>query len=264
MLATQPKPCYTLCMKTSLVRLLSTDNLRLDGLLFEPTTKTNKVVIHVHGTGGDFYRNIMIDFFAEQFTEIGYAFLTFNNRGSGENYEFFKIENGKISNRVEVGQDKEIFEECIFDIQGAVDFAKSCGYTEIVLQGHSYGCNKIIYYTLKKSFVGGLVLLAPVDIHGIKLAKLANDQKSLDMFRYENQTLDPRLAKLQNKIIVQIGTADKYILQKNKQDCLDYLGKAFPNTELTGNIIANATHGYDFKYGEVAKNVANWLKGVSG
>ena len=38
----------------------------------------------------------------------------------------------------------EIFEESIYDIDGAVDKAINLGYKRIVLLGHSYGCNKII------------------------------------------------------------------------------------------------------------------------
>ena len=79
------------------------------------------------------------------------------------------------------------------------------------------------------------------------------------MFRYHNKTVDPKMAKLKNEILVEIGTKDEYILQPNKQDCIDYLKTAFKNAKVRGHIIADATHGYDYKYAEVAANIVEWL-----
>lgn len=46
------------------------------------------------------------------------------------------------------------------------DFAKEIGYNEIILQGHSYGCNKVIYYynDKKDESIKKIVLLGPCDI----------------------------------------------------------------------------------------------------
>ena len=40
------------------------------------------------------------------------------------------------------------------------------GYDEIILEGHSYGCNKVVYYYTKKKdeIIKKIVLLAPRDI----------------------------------------------------------------------------------------------------
>ena len=80
------------------------------------------------------------------------------------------------------------------------------------------------------------------------------------MFRYHENTIHPALSKIKNNILVEIGTEDDYILQKNKQDCIDYLERAFKNSRVTGHIIKDANHGYDGKYDELASNVINWIK----
>ena len=38
------------------------------------------------------------------------------------------------------------FTDCLLDIEGAINYAKEKGYKDIILEGHSYGCNKVIYY----------------------------------------------------------------------------------------------------------------------
>lgn len=60
----------------------------------------------------------------------------------------------------------EVFNDCILDIDGAINFVKEKGYSDIILEGHSYGCNKISYYYNKKKdkSISKIVLLAPCDI----------------------------------------------------------------------------------------------------
>lgn len=43
----------------------------------------------------------------------------------------------------------ELFEDCIYDIDLAIQTAKDKGYKRIILLGHNYGCNKVIYYFYK-------------------------------------------------------------------------------------------------------------------
>lgn len=69
-------------MKTELVRFKTSDGLTLEGLLFLPNKKTNKIIVHVHGSAGNFYENVFIDNFSKVYTDNGYALLTFINRGA--------------------------------------------------------------------------------------------------------------------------------------------------------------------------------------
>lgn len=149
-------------MKQKLVRMKSVDGIELPGILYTPgDEKNNKVVIHVHGMSGNFYENGFIDELAEGYINKGYSFLTFNNRGKDYITEMVKDDGYVI-----LGSCLESFEDCILDIEGVVNWAKSIGYSEIILEGHSYGCNKVIYYYDKKKddSIKKIILLAPCDI----------------------------------------------------------------------------------------------------
>lgn len=64
------------------------------------------------------------------------------------------------------GSSYELFEDCVLDIEGIVNWVKERGYNHIVLEGHSYGCNKAVYYYTQKQdeSIKMMVLLAPCDI----------------------------------------------------------------------------------------------------
>ena len=148
-------------MNTRFVRVNSTDGIELDGLIYTPNEPTNKVIIHVFGLNGNFYENRFLDYLADTYTKKGYAFLTINNRGK----EYFSdfVKNGES---VLIGGSLERFEECVYDIDGAVKWCEENNYNEIILQGHSYGCNKVLYYydKVKNSNIKKIILLGPCDI----------------------------------------------------------------------------------------------------
>lgn len=153
-------------MKQELIKMLTSDNIELTGLLYTPINKTNKIVVFVHGLGDDFYKKSFLDYLAKSFTENGYAFFSFNNRGSGYITKLVKRENNEVSS-VMGGCVFEIFEKSQLDIQTAIEFVKSLGYNEVTLQGHSFGCSKVINYynkIKKDDSIKNIILLAPCDI----------------------------------------------------------------------------------------------------
>lgn len=148
-------------MKQELVRINSIDGIEQPGILYTPNENTNKIVIHVHGLSGNFYENRFLDVLAKSYTDKNYAFLTFNNRGRGFISELLKGNDFTI-----IGGSLERFKDCILDIEGVVNWVKEKGYSEIVLEGHSYGCNKVLYYYnhKKDDSIKKIVLLSPCDI----------------------------------------------------------------------------------------------------
>ena len=148
-------------MKEKLVRINSVDEIEQPGILYTPIEDTKKIVIHVHGLNGNFYENRFIDVLASSYTSKGYAFLTFNNRGRDFITELLQGNDYTI-----IGGSLERFKDCILDIEGIVNWVKEKGYNEIILEGHSYGCNKVLYYYNQKEdeSIKKIVLLAPCDI----------------------------------------------------------------------------------------------------
>ena len=148
-------------MKQELVRINSIDEIEQPGILYTPNEDTNKIVIHVHGLNGNFYENRFLDKLAKSYTDKNYAFLTFNNRGRDFITELLQGNDFTI-----IGGSLERFKDCILDIDGVVNWVKEKGYKEIILEGHSYGCNKVLYYYnhKKDDSIKKIVLLAPCDI----------------------------------------------------------------------------------------------------
>lgn len=148
-------------MKQELVRINSIDEIEQPGILYTPNEDTDKIVIHVHGLNGNFYENRFLDILAKSYTDKNYAFLTFNNRGRDFITELLKGNDYTI-----IGGSLERFKDCILDIDGVVNWVKEKGYKEIILEGHSYGCNKVLYYYnhRKDDSIKKIVLLAPCDI----------------------------------------------------------------------------------------------------
>ena len=148
-------------MKQELIRINSIDGIEMVGILYEPEEKSNKIVIHVHGLCGNFYENRFLDILAKSYTNKGISFLTFNNRGTNFISELLKGNNFEI-----IGGCYERFIDCLLDIEGAINYVKEKGYNNIILEGHSYGCNKVIYYYNKKkdNSISKIVLLAHCDI----------------------------------------------------------------------------------------------------
>src|SRR3989338_5654713 len=70
--------------KISLHSFLTTDNLKLPGLLYEPIMKTDSVMIYLHGNGSSsiFYDYEEMEAYGKVLTNNNSAFFPFNNRGA--------------------------------------------------------------------------------------------------------------------------------------------------------------------------------------
>ncbi|MBI3486251.1 alpha/beta fold hydrolase [Candidatus Daviesbacteria bacterium] len=153
-------------MKTSFHRQTTSDNLILQGLLYEPEQKTNKLILHIHGMAGNFYENRFLDYMAKTFTKNGYAFLAVNTRGHDYIADFPIA--GDKEDDIRIGNVFEKFEECVLDIKCWMDFAAK-KFSQITLQGHSLGCSKVVYYLseTKDKRVKNLSLASPTDMVGM-------------------------------------------------------------------------------------------------
>lgn len=166
-------------MKTLLIDFLATDGVKLQGLLFEPEKGNETIVIHIHGMAGSFYENSFIPIMASRYTESGLAFLTFNNRGHDYLCDLVKTTMGKTES-VMGGAAYEVIEESLFDIEGAINYAKKIGYKKIILQGHSSGANKIVYSMSQKPLdVMGVALISPCDDLGLHIDDVGDKRNEL-------------------------------------------------------------------------------------
>lgn len=156
-------------MITEYVRTWSRDELELHGLLCEPKQKARGVVVHVHGTAGNFYENRFIDVIAEQLVSNKFSFLAGDNRGRDYISDFLKKMDDNLTS-VRIGSTYEIFEESFHDTGGWIDFITNRGYRNIVLEGHSTGALKIALYQsqMQDPGVAGMILMSPSDDIGLQ------------------------------------------------------------------------------------------------
>ena len=113
------------------------DGLTLFGYLAE-APKSHTLLINIHGTASGFYVEEFEQYFIESLPSFGISVLFTNNRGN------FVMESWQ-----KTGAAQEKFEDCLIDIDTWIEYARSLGYDQIILQGHSLGTEKVVYYMQK-------------------------------------------------------------------------------------------------------------------
>lgn len=170
-------------MSFSIIKVTTKDGHPLHGLFSEPK-KNESIIIHFHGSAGNFYQSTFYPDLFKLAEEVNIAFLSTNSRGS----DVYEVETGTKY----TGAAIEIFEECLFDIDAWIEFALSRGYKNIILEGHSFGTNKIQYYALNgkhRSEIKALVLLGFTDSYGGQLEYLKENNKNNDEVLKEAEEL---------------------------------------------------------------------------
>ncbi|MFW0837776.1 MAG: alpha/beta fold hydrolase [Candidatus Komeilibacteria bacterium] len=142
------------------------DKYQLNGLWYTKAS-AKQAIIFVHGLGSsiinDFDQNIIAPL-ANNKTAV----LLFNNRGHDliskvrrpTKYKNRKKEPLKLG-----GSAMEHFTDCVYDIAAAINFVRRQGIQNIVLIGHSTGCQKIAYYLAqgnKQAKIKSAILLCPM------------------------------------------------------------------------------------------------------
>ena len=138
------------------------DGLKMPMVHFESNEK-DICVICIHGMCGTIIDNYFATVWGKELSKNNIGFIYEHNRGHS-------IENDIVMNDgtfKRCGCMYEIFEDSIYDIDLAINVAKDRGYKRLILLGHSYGCNKVIYYYYKKHpDILGIILASAPDMIG--------------------------------------------------------------------------------------------------
>ncbi len=157
------------------------DGLKLPMIHFSSKEK-DICVIFIHGMCQTIIDNYFATVWGNVLSENNIGFLYEHNRGHS-------IENDivmKDGSFKRCGCMYEIFEDSIYDIDLTINKAQELGYKRLILMGHSYGCNKLIYYYYKKKpNILGLILASAPDMVGLQLYR-QNDYKKLIKEAKEN------------------------------------------------------------------------------
>ena len=175
-----------------LVNFLSSDLLRLPGVLYKPQRPTKKVAIWLHGMGdnGIFYNAATINELGDSLANQDISLFAFNNRGAHLS-KSLRILNDDLpidEQHIQAGTYYELIKDCVLDIDGALELLKDKGFSEFYLIGISTGANKICSYhaLAKNNPFSKYVLASPGDDTGLHFNELGekkyyqaiNDAKS--------------------------------------------------------------------------------------
>lgn len=157
---------YNRNMKLDYIRFETPDHIELQGWLSNAAGDT--AVIHMHGMSGNGYENAFLDTLHETYTKLGISFFAIDNRGRGVISSFWqKDELSRWGEGTKLGGSCfEVLDECVNDINGAINYLKSIGKTKFILQGHSLGCTKIVHFMNAQATdnIIKIILLAPTDM----------------------------------------------------------------------------------------------------
>lgn len=270
------------------------DNMRLPMLHYNSNEK-DICVIFIHGMCQTIIDNYFAMVCGNLLSENKIGFIYEHNRGHS-------IENDilmKDGSYTRCGCMYEIFEDCIFDIDLAIEKAKELGYKKIILMGHSYGCNKLIYYYYKKHpGILGMILASAPDMVGLHLLR----QKDYnELIKEAKDNIDNNVpTKLLSNVIEEYmymssGTYYNWYNKDSNLDNLPVMGNSenwlqfesidvpiltFSGSDETDNylhldllkdkatscnnfeykIIENSNHFYHGKENEISFLILNWIK----
>jgi alpha-beta hydrolase superfamily lysophospholipase len=134
-----------------LVYVERADGLALEGAIIRPTDTTrdgaaaSTAVIMVHGNTSRFYDQLYVDL-GREIAARGYAFITANTHG----HDVASVIWGPDGSANPGGACWERFEEVPLDLDAWTGLAADLGYERVVLIGHSFGANKVVFYQAER------------------------------------------------------------------------------------------------------------------
>lgn len=227
-------------MSGLLVKTITSDGLELTGFWMD--AKSDIAVFQSHGTAGDFYTHKFVEVEGEQLSKKNISFLTANNRG----HDVFADIRKHVGSAVEwtqVGGGLERFEDSVMDIEAWVNFFAAQGVKKIILQGHSLGPNKTIYYQYKKKDprVVGFIHLSPQNDAGLMKDKLGEKK-----YREVNQMIAQKLKdgkgnemlpkELQELCPISVLSYSGYFTEEGVGNLFPYHNPDNPNWKVLGSI----------------------------
>lgn len=139
-------------IQTQLCTFKTADNERLHGLLFTPPDdRPDLALVFVHGVAMNFYLP-PFSIFGQELAKRGRHCFVTNTRG----HDWIS----RAGNLTKLGGSAyEKLEDCLFDLDGALDYLKRQGYRRFVLVGHSLGAIKSIIYqgTRRRADIVGII-----------------------------------------------------------------------------------------------------------
>lgn len=143
-------------ISVNLTSIKTRDGIILEGIAILPKRKTKTALIWIHGLSSRFSSGQqMMKEVSSACKHASIGYFKFNTRGTDVAF--------RANNKI-IGGGFERFEDCVYDIRAMIRFARTLGFTDIILAGHSTGANKTLYYaaTTKDSSIKSIILLGAI------------------------------------------------------------------------------------------------------
>ena len=273
---------------TQLCVFKTSDNERLHGLLFTPAdTPADLALVFIHGVAMNFYLP-PLSVFGQQLAARGFHSFVINTRG----HDWIS----RAGNLARFGGSAyETLEECLPDLDGALQYLKERGYHRFVLIGHSLGAIKSIIYqgTRQRTDVVGIVSCsAPRQFFSERVARqpgfreviekaeamiAAGDSEELlsvsvgstpGIFtarthvnkygRDDNNDCRPYAKRLGCRLLAIVGSAEPKFFYEYAQEIV--AGAAPRGTCI---VVEGANHFYNRHTAEIVEIIYDWLGGIA-
>jgi alpha-beta hydrolase superfamily lysophospholipase len=135
------------CYAEELAFVDRADGLGLEGAIVRPIGGATKpvAIIWIHGNTSRFYDQPYIQI-GREMAARGYTFITCNTHG----HDVTSVIWGPDGDASPGGACWERFEEVPMDVAAWIDMAIEEGFEGVVLVGHSFGANKVVYYQAER------------------------------------------------------------------------------------------------------------------
>ena len=150
-----------------LIQFCTSDGLTLTGLLHD-VQSPRAAIVHVHGNTGNFYENVFLQHLARIYAANSIALFAFNNRGHdavAEGYQDAHV--------TYVGSAFEDLSAADLDVEAAVSVCQKLITRNVILQGHSFGCAKVLGFASRSPVPIDVILLSPADSLALQAGYIA-------------------------------------------------------------------------------------------
>ena len=197
-------------MAGEMIEFGTSDGVLLHGFLTRPKKRSEIAVIHLHGMGGNMPRAVggYEKMLSDSLNRIGYNFFVIETRGSAIASWIRRYRKGK---REVGGTAFEKFEESRYDIEGAIRALHRIGIRKIILEGHSTGATKAVYYQLKAQTpsVKGIILIGPGDDYNAYRKRLG--KRFSQAVRYARENRRDKLALMPKRYYQGIVGTSRFL-----------------------------------------------------
>src|SRR4029453_11082630 len=270
--------------QTQILTFTTADNERLHGaLLTPPNKKSDTALIFVHGVAMNFYLQPLFNF-GQELSQRGHHSFIINTRGHD-----WISRAGNLSKFG--GSAYENLEDCLPDLDAALDYLQRQGYRRFVLVGHSLGAIKSIIYqgTRQRADVVSIVSCsAPKQFYSERISRQPGFRETIE--KAETMVAEGRGEEL---LSIAVGATpgifsarthlDKYG-RDDRNDCRPYakrigcpllaiVGSAEPKffheyaqelvaaagTNSTFKLVDGGNHFYNRHTGEIVEIIYQWL-----